>query len=144
MSLPDPQLGLVISYSYLWHYEHRAGREEGRKVRPCVIVLAVENAGEGTTLVRVVPVTHRLPDNASAAVELPAAVKRHLGLDDERSWVILDELNEFVWPGFDLRPVPGRRGRFDYGLLPPRLFDRLMVTLGDVWRRGKGRPTPRG
>jgi len=34
MALPDPQPGLVISYSYLWHHEHRAGREEGLKSRP--------------------------------------------------------------------------------------------------------------
>jgi len=143
MAFPEPQLGLVISYSYLWHHEYRAGREEGRQERPCVIVLAVENADERITLVRVVPVTHRLPDDPSVAVELPAGVKRHLGLDEERSWVILDELNEFVWPGFDLRPIPGSRGSFAYGFLPPRLFDRLMVTLGDAWRRGRGQATVR-
>jgi hypothetical protein len=40
MPLPAPQRGLVISYAYLWHHEHRAGLEEGRKDRPCVIVLA--------------------------------------------------------------------------------------------------------
>ncbi len=33
MALPDPQLGLVISYSYLWHHEHHAGRDGG-PVRP--------------------------------------------------------------------------------------------------------------
>ena len=44
MALPDPQLGLVISYSYLWHHEHNAGRDEGTKSRPCVVVLAMENA----------------------------------------------------------------------------------------------------
>jgi mRNA-degrading endonuclease toxin of MazEF toxin-antitoxin module len=110
MAIPDPQLGLVISCSYLWHHEHRAGREEGRKTRPCVIVVAVETTRRGLTLVRVAPVTHSPPDNPSTAVELPAAVKRHLGLDDGRSWVILDEVNEFAWPGFDLRPIPGTRG----------------------------------
>lgn len=143
MAVPDPELGLVISYSYLWHYEHRAGREEGRKNRPCVIVLAVETTGDGVTMVRVVPVTHAPPDNAAAAVELPAAVKRHLGLDDDRSWVILDEVNEFAWPGFDLQPVPGTRGRFAYGFLPPRLFDQLMLKLRQVWSGGQGKKTPR-
>jgi hypothetical protein len=55
------------------------------------------------------------------------AVKRHLGLDDDRSWVILDEVNEFAWPGFDLRPLPGSRDRFAYGFLPPWLFGQLMA-----------------
>ena len=76
-------------------------------------------------------------------MELPAGVKRYLGLDTERSWVILDEINEFVWPGFDLRPIPRSRDRFDYGFLPPRLFDQLMVKLRQVWRAGQGKAIPR-
>jgi hypothetical protein len=39
MPIPNPEPGLVISYAYLWHDEHHAGREEG-KDRPSV------NAGE--------------------------------------------------------------------------------------------------
>jgi hypothetical protein len=27
--IPTPEPGLVISYAYLWHHEHEAGREEG-------------------------------------------------------------------------------------------------------------------
>jgi PadR family transcriptional regulator, regulatory protein PadR len=34
MSIPNPEAGLVISYAYLWHTEHQAGQEEGRKDRP--------------------------------------------------------------------------------------------------------------
>jgi hypothetical protein len=98
---------------------------------------------DGTVMVRVVPVTHSQPDNPSAAVELPVTVKRHLGLDDGRSWVILDEINEFAWPGFDLRSVPGSRDRFAYGFLPPRLFDQLLMKLRDVWSGGQGKTTPR-
>ncbi len=41
MSLPEPELGLVIRYSYLWKSEHDAGRDEGSKDRPCAIVLSV-------------------------------------------------------------------------------------------------------
>ena len=91
---------MVISYAYLWHHEHRAGREEGVKDRPCVIILATQSAAGGTTMVRVAPVTHSPPDDPAAAVELPQAVKRHLGLDTNRSWIVLDEVNEFTWPGF--------------------------------------------
>jgi mRNA-degrading endonuclease toxin of MazEF toxin-antitoxin module len=142
MALPDPQPGLVLSYAYLWHHEHRAGREEGTKNRPCVIVLAQQQSSDGT-VVRLAPVTHSPPDNPAAAFELPAAVKRHLGLDDERSWVILDEVNEFVWPGFDLRPVPRAPQSFAYGFLPPRLFGQMMDRLAEVWKQGQGTATPR-
>jgi hypothetical protein len=47
MAVPEPQLGLVISYSYLWHHEHREGNDEGRKNRPCGIVLALFLCGRG-------------------------------------------------------------------------------------------------
>ena len=141
MSIPDPQLGLVLSYSYLWHHEHRAGREEGVKNRPCVIVLAVLRPDGGNTIVRVAPVTHSAPDNLATAFELPAAVKRHLGLDGERSWVILDEVNEFGWPGFDLQPVPRLPNSFAYGFLPPRLFDQLLAKLTGVWTLALGKAT---
>jgi hypothetical protein len=143
MALPDPEPGLVISYSYLWHHEHNAGRDEGTKSRPCVIVLAIDRPADRAVVVRVAPVTHRAPGVAVAAVEIPSAVKRHLGLDEERSWVILDEVNEFAWPGFDLRPIAPSRDRFAYGFLPPRLFDRLMAKLAAVWDSGQGKSASR-
>jgi hypothetical protein len=144
MAIPDPKLGLVLSYAYLWHHQHRAGREEGVKDRPCVIVIAKQRApGDINTMVSVVPVTHTLPDNPAVAFELPAVMKRHLGLDTERSWVILDEVNEFAWPGFDLRPVPRNPNSFAYGVLPPRLFDQLIAKLTGLWRQGLVKSTPR-
>jgi hypothetical protein len=79
-----------------------------------------------------VPITHSEPRDPNVAVEIPLPVKRHLGLDSERSWVILDELNEFAWPGFDLRPIKGDDGRVDYGLLPPRLFQRLIEKFAEL------------
>ena len=81
-------------------------------------------AGE-TAIVTVFPVTHRAPENDEDGVELPAMLKKHLGLDDARSWVAISEVNEFVWPGHDLRPVAGRTDRFDYGVVPPKFLRRL-------------------
>lgn len=143
MALPKPQLGLVISYAYLWHNEHRAGNEEGRKHRPCVIVVAIETSSGGATTVRVAPITHSLPKDPLTSFELPTAVNRHLGLDGERSWIILDEVNDFGWPGFDLRPIVGSPARFAYGFIPPKLFQQLLQRLGDVWSKGLGKPVPR-
>lgn len=124
MPIPTPEVGLVISYSYLWKHEQDAGAEEGRKVRPCVIILAVEQEGEHTR-VTVAPVTHTPPRGETEAVEIPAKVKRHLNLDDERSWVMVSEVNEFAWPGFDLRPIPGKRDIYEYGFIPPKLYDEI-------------------
>jgi mRNA-degrading endonuclease toxin of MazEF toxin-antitoxin module len=91
MPLPEPEPGLVISYSYLWHYERNSGVEEGRKDRPCVILVAVERQQDGDTVVVALPVTHRPPEDAAVTVEIPQAVKQQLGLDLERSWVVVQQ-----------------------------------------------------
>jgi hypothetical protein len=123
--LPAPEPGLVIRYSYLWLREHRQSREEGTKDRPCAIVLAVRERNAATRVL-VVPVTHSPPENPEAALELPAAIKRHLDLDSERSWVVPSESNVFEWPGPDLRRVGDRDdSSVAYGLLPPRFFVEL-------------------
>jgi PemK-like, MazF-like toxin of type II toxin-antitoxin system len=122
VSLPIPRPGLVICYSYLWATEHRRGTEEGNKNRPCAIV-AAHQVIEGREVVTVVPITHTRPAEIADAVEIPAALKRHLGLDDLPSWIVVTETNDFIWPGPDLHPVPGvKPSRFDYGMLPPRFF----------------------
>jgi hypothetical protein len=86
--IPTPEPGLVISYAYLWHHEHDAGQVEGLKDRPAVVVLAVEREPDGTMIVTVLPITHRAPDDRTGAIEIPSAVKRHLSLAEERSWIL--------------------------------------------------------
>jgi hypothetical protein len=50
-------------------------------------------------------------------------VKARLGLDGERSWVVVSEANVFAWPGPDLRFIPGKApDSAAYGFLPPGLF----------------------
>ena len=123
MPLPAPVPGLVVRCGYLWHSEHRAGREEG-KDRPCAIVAALRPADDaGETRVLVLPATHSPPAQPTLAVEIPAPVKERLRLDADRSWVALSEWNEFVWPGPDLRRAPGGdESSVAYGMLPPGLF----------------------
>jgi hypothetical protein len=142
MSLPAPEPGLVINYAYLWHHEHAAGREEGRKDRPSVIVLCVEDPGNGTSVVTVLPITHVAPENPQEGVAIPPAIKRHLGLDDAPSWVMVSEGNEFVWPGYDLRRRR-RDGGYSYGFLPPRFFDRVVDAFVALHRTHSGRMVPR-
>jgi hypothetical protein len=134
MPIPTPEPGLIISYAYLWEHEAQSGQEEGRKDRPCVIALAVERQQDGETLVTVLPVTHRPPEDAAAAVEIPHAVKQHLGLDDDRSWAVVSEGDQFVWPGYDLRKVRST-DRYDYGFLPPRFFEQILKAF-KAWQRG--------
>lgn len=68
MLLPNPEPGLVIPYAYLWRHEHRKGQEEGRKVRPVVIVLAVQSPKAGAPIVLVTPITHTPPAKDGEAI----------------------------------------------------------------------------
>jgi len=123
MPLPTPVPGLVIRYSFLWSHEAQSGSEEGSKDRPCAILLASTLKG-GEHVVTVLPITHTPPTDERLAVEIPAGTKARLGLDTDRSWIILTEANRFRWPGPDLRPVPGDTdASVAYGLLPAGLYD---------------------
>ena len=74
-------------------------------------------------LVTVLPITHALPTDAAAAIEIALVTKRRLGLDVDRSWIIMSEANDFRWPGPDLRPLPGEdASTVVYGMLPAGLF----------------------
>ena len=126
MSLPDPQPGLVIRYSYLWRREAEQGREHGVKDRPCVVVLAVKrNAGK--TRVVVAPITHAPPANSEKALELPAQTKERLGLDEQTSWIVTQEVNVFTWPGPDLKSIDTKAGQcFAFGYLPSKLTTQII------------------
>ncbi|MBO9560874.1 MAG: type II toxin-antitoxin system PemK/MazF family toxin [Caulobacter sp.] len=142
MALPDPAPGLVIGYAYLWRDEAMAGREEGRKDRPCVIILTVETK-DGQTVVTVAPITHSPPTDAENAVEIPPATKARLGLDGARSWIIAADLNRFVWPGVDLRPVQRGETQYAYGLLPAMLYRQVRDKVLALARAGRAAMTTR-
>jgi hypothetical protein len=75
------------------------------------------------------------------AVELPANVKRDLGLDRERSWIVTSEVNSFRWPGPDVRLLDDDTPF--YGAIPDWLFVRVRESVGGWVGRGKIRVTPR-
>ena len=144
MPLPAPAPGLVIRYSYLWHAEFLAGRDEGVKDRPAAIIAAVTSDADGETRVLVLPVTHSAPARGVAAIEIPATIKRSLGLDGDRSWIVLAEWNEFVWPGPDLRPVRNDASSIAYGMLSRGFFARLRDEFVAAVETGRAKPVPRG
>ena len=50
----DIKAGHILRYSYLWHWQHLEGREEGDRDRPClVLALVVTTMEDGTLVVRV-------------------------------------------------------------------------------------------
>lgn len=99
---------------------------------------------DGEWQVLVLPVTHSPPPDPGDAIEIPRDTKKRLGLDFERSWIVLTEANEFLWPGPDLRSVPGGdASTIAYGPLPPRFFAQVRDKFLERDRREKFAHTKR-
>lgn len=140
MTLPAPHPGLVIRYSYLWADDAARGREEGSKERPAAVVLVVDEPKAAAPRVYVLPITHSAPMKDVEALEVPAAVARKAGLDAARSWVIISEFNEFIWPGFDLSLIPGSKPpTVAYGYLTPGFFSKVRDRWLDLDAAAKSR-----
>ncbi|WP_375428860.1 hypothetical protein [uncultured Sphingomonas sp.] len=134
-----PQPGEVLNYSYLWKHEYRDGRIKGVKDRPVAVVLLMK-AQDGLDHVYVAPMTTQPPRRDQTAIEVPEAVRRQLGFTAERSWIVVDEVNRFTWPGYDIRKIPGREPETSYGFIPSGLYRRVRDA---VFAGAIGRPVDR-
>lgn len=139
-----PEAGLVLRYSFLWRHEADPGREEGAKDRPVVVIVLLADGEEAV----VAPLTTQPPDPGAPAVEVPARVRAHLGLNADRCWISAATLNRFVWPGPgpDLRAIPGKIPATSiYGSIPQVLLDAVKtVAMAELARRVPGMVVRRG
>lgn len=108
-----------------------------------MVVLTTETQG-ARTIVTVAPMSTQPPHDGDSAVEVPAQVRNHLGLGDRRSWIVSGELNRFVWPGPDLRPILSSQGTTPYyGNVPERLLLAVRKQIAQAVAAGKMRTTKR-
>ena len=144
MSLPQPRPGMVVRHGFLWSGEAAQGAEEAAKDRPCTIIVAAKRGPDGEITTILAPITHAPPRDPGSSLELPSDIARSLGLDEDRNWIRFDELNRLVWPGFDLRPIPERKGAYVYGDLPKAFFDKLRIAILErAAKPGSSHPTSR-
>jgi hypothetical protein len=121
MPLPRPELGLVVRYGFTWKSPDRRLPPDAGKDRPCLIIDLRE--AEGATRVIYLPISHTAPRDSEQAFEFGDALRRHLGLDGQTSYLYTSYACEDDWP-YDLAKRPGTDD-FDYGFIPPRLFARV-------------------
>jgi hypothetical protein len=118
MSKPDasnlPEAGAIIDYRYLLSQDEGGGAER-TELRPCLIwnVQAIETL----RLVAVLPI---LSGATGARVEISAAERAALDLDD-RSEVVFEEANVFVWGGPHIAP------QADGSLLRPKRASKKLL-----------------
>jgi hypothetical protein len=133
VALPDPKPGLVVRYDYFWSHEAAAGRDQG-KSRPTCLVAASDSLTKPRYVV-LLPITHSPPDAGTIGIEIPAKVKRVIGLDDIPSWIIVSEHNIDEWPNGGLSPLPGKPEMFSYGFIPPGLFVQIKTRFLELARQ---------
>jgi len=121
--------GCVIRYPYLWAREAAAGETEGRKLRPTVVGIRLKRAS-GDALV-LLPITSRVPQAGTTAVEIPDTEKRRAGLSRHiRLWIVLDEFNHDV-PGQSWYIEPhSTLGSFSRAFLLP-VMKQFVALLGE-------------
>lgn len=127
MPLPQPELGLVVNYGFVWSGADRSPPPDAGKDRPGLIVDLFEieePPGRKTLRVTYLPISHTGPRDGENAIPIGPRVAKHLMLTGERSFLYTSYACEDDWP-FDLAQVPGHPGRFHYGVIPPALFDAV-------------------
>ncbi len=132
----EPKPGLVIRFDFLWKEEELAGQDQGRKDRPCAIILATRPREDGIRDVILCPITHAPPRADESAVEIPPKLARYLKLDGERSWIKTHQVNTVEWEKGRLPfgVVPARKGQWVFGQLPQsigkQVFEQVKANLG--------------
>lgn len=141
MIIPEPKPGLVVRHSFLWKWEQEKGQEEGSKRRP-VVIMSVLKAHDGFTHVAVLPLTSKVGDPASR-MAIPSDTMKRLGLDADCSWISFTDLNEFVWPGYDLDLAHPKSEGPEFGFLPGKFFDKVVAKFVQAVKSGTVDRIPR-
>ena len=141
MPLPQPEPGMVLRYDYLWSREALEGRQQGKDRPTCLV--AASDGQDNPRYVVLLPITHSPPSGDTVGIEIPHAVKKAIGLDNEPSWVIVSEYNVDEWPNAGLTSVPGKSGIYGYGFIPPKLFASVKQKFLELVREKRSRPVKR-
>lgn len=114
---------MVIRYDFLWKEDEKAGRVEGRKDRPCLILGVWDHQDDDMHNVLICPITHSPPHQNQTAVEIPVRMARHLSLDDDRMWIKTHEVNTVLWlkDSLPVGLVPVKRGQLIFGQMHSKL-----------------------
>ena len=114
MAIETPPRGSVIVYPYLWLRQAASGETEGRKDRPCCLLLSVEDAKTHEHHLMLLAISSQPPTLDQAAIEIPATERRRAGLSRYPSaWIVTSEFNyDIAERSFYFDPSLPPLGRF--------------------------------
>lgn len=106
--------GDVIWYPYLWTWQAERGESEGRKNRPCCMMVSRVDRKTRKTLLFLFAISSQPPTQAGSAIEVPALERRRAGLHDlKQAWVTVNEYNlDVLEDSFYYGPGSAPLGRF--------------------------------
>jgi hypothetical protein len=95
---PTPKTGQLVWYPYLWSREREDGETEGRKERPCCLLIPALNPASGKTVLYLLAISTLAPGQGQKAIPIPEIERRRAGLADwkAQSWVYVSEYNRDV------------------------------------------------
>ncbi|MDX3911165.1 MAG: hypothetical protein QHC67_15300 [Sphingobium sp.] len=117
---PLPNVGDILHYVYLFAHEKEAGRDEGIKTRP-VMVIAIKERRVFTVAIST------KAHYRGSVLPVPDAVADRAGLARGTS-VVVDQYNHFTWLGFDIRPVTTEPS-YIAGRMPPGFTNTVLTAL---------------
>ncbi len=94
MSTEPPPRGSIVTYPYLWLHQAQRGETEGRKDRPCCLILAVRNEDSGEHHLMLLAISSQPPADNQEAIAIPDIERRRAGLSRYPSaWIVTSEFN---------------------------------------------------
>ena len=131
-----PPKGSLITYPYLWLSQADQGETEGRKDRPCCLLLQVWDAATETHHLMILAVSSQPPRKDQTALQVPDTERRRGGLARyPAAWVVVSEYNyDIAERSFYLDLAAEVLGAFS-----PTFMGRIAATLKAEMAQGRTR-----
>jgi hypothetical protein len=106
--------GSIVSYPYLWRWQHDEGRENAEKDRPVCLAITIRDPEREITHLVILPISGTPPYQGQAALEIPPLEIRRAGLSMfKRGWITVSEYNyDIAERSYYFEPNQKPRGMF--------------------------------
>lgn len=135
MACPFPS-GSVITYPYLWRWQHAAGRDNAEKDRPVCLAIAVSDPAQDLTHLVLLAISGTPPNPEQTALEIPMLELRRAGFSTlKRGWITVSEYNyDVAERSFHVDPNQAPRGAFG-----PGFMNRIWSAIRPLFVAAQGR-----
>jgi hypothetical protein len=126
---PRFRSGSIVTYPYLWRWQHDRGRDNAEKDRPVCLAITVPDQSLQLTHLVILAISGTPPAQNQAALEIPSLELRRAGLSTlKRGWITTGEYNyDILERSFHFDPNQAVRGEFS-----PRFMEEIRRAIRPV------------